>query len=286
MTAAALASPSLRRLQRVAIPAGAALLTLLFVAIGFPYDRLRDVAAAKAGQMLGAQVRMASLAPTLSLLGPGVAASELSVTLADGRHFGVAKARVRPAWSAAWLRGRPALHVDVTAAEGHAAGTLVLGPEPGFAGTVSDVDLAKLPAAAALPGLSLDGTASGDVDLRRTPAGPRGAIDLTARGGSVAMPGMPIALPFETLVAKAAITDAALAEGVDVDLQGPMLTAKIRGSVGQAPVVTNAPLDLQLQVKVVDPSLRPVLGATGLRLAQDGTAEMRLTGSVGRPLLR
>ncbi|MCC6640387.1 MAG: type II secretion system protein GspN [Deltaproteobacteria bacterium] len=286
MTATALSSPALRRVQRVGIPIGAVLLTLLFVAIGFPYDRLRDVVAAKAGQALGAQIRMTSLAPAVSLAGPGVAVTGLAVTLADGRQLAIEKARVRPAWSPAWLRGRPALHVDVEAAEGHAVGTLVLGAEPGFAGTLSDVDLAKLPVAGMLPGLSLDGTANGDVDLRTTPAGPRGTIDLAAHGGSVALPGLPVALPFETLTARAELSDASLAGGVDVDLQGPMLTARLRGNVGRAPVVTNAPLDLQLQLAVVDPSLRPMLAGTGLRLAQDGSAEMRLTGSVGRPLLR
>lgn len=282
----ALASPALRRLQRVGIPAGAVLLTLFFVALGFPYDRLREVVASRASQALHARIQMASFTPTLSLLGPGLRATGLDVTFADGGRFTADDARVRPAWSTSWLRGRPALHVDLRAAQGHAVGTLVLGAEPGFDGRLEEVDLARLPLEAALPGLSLDGTAHATVDLRRMPAGPRGSFDLTASGGSVALPGFPVALPFETLTAKAELTDEALARDLDVDLQGPMLTAKIRGTVGQAPLVAGAPLDLQLTMKVVDPSLRPMLAGTGLRFAPDGTAEMRLTGTIGRPLLR
>lgn len=286
MTAAAAPNPTLRRAQRIGIPVGAVLLTLFFFAIGFPYDRLRDVVAAKAGALFGVQVRMASFVPTLSVFGPGVAASQLAITLPTGRQIAIERARVRPAWSTAWLRGRPALHVDLTAAEGHAIGTLVLGGEPGFSGTLSDVELASLPTAASLPGLSLDGTARAEVDLRATPAGPRGAIDVAAQSGSLALPGLPVALPFETFTATAKLTDAALASDLDVSLVGPLLSARVRGNVGQSPLPANAPLDLRVEVKVVDPSLRPMLAATGLRFAQDGTAEMRLSGSVGRPVLR
>jgi type II secretion system protein N len=282
----ALPSPALRRLQRVGIPAGAVLLTCFFVAIGFPYDRIRDVVASKAGQALHAQVRMAGFGPTLSLLGPGLKATGLDVTFASGQRFSLETASVRPAWSTSWLRARPALQVDLRAAEGHAVGTVVLGAEPGFDGALEDVDLAKLPLEGVVPGLSLDGTASGDVALRRTAAGPRGSLDVVAKAGSVALPGLPVALPFETLTAKTELTEAHLAENVNVDLQGPMLTAQITGNVGQSPLPMNAPLELQLKLKVVDPALRPMLSGTGLRFAQDGTAEMRLSGTPGRPLLR
>ncbi len=282
----ALPSPALQRLQRIGIPVGAVLLTLFFVLIGFPYDRVRDVVAAKASQALHAQIRVAELGPTVSLFGPGISAKGLDVVLASGEKWSLESASVRPAWSTSWLRGRPSLHVDLTASQGRAVGTLLLGAEPGFDGEIHEVDLAKLPLENALAGLSFDGVANADVDLRQTAAGPRGSIDLDAKGGSVALPGMPVALPFETLKAQAQLTDTHLAENVNVDLQGPMLTAQITGNVGQSPMPMNAPLELQLKMKVVDASLRPMLMGSGLRFAQDGTADMRLTGTAGRPLLR
>ena len=282
----ALPSPALRRLQQLGIPVGAVLLTLFFVAIGFPYERIRDVVASKASLALRAQIRMGTFGPTLTLLGPGLRATNLDVAFADGRRLSFDDAQARLAWSTSWLRGRPAFHIDVLAAQGRAVGTLVLGAEPGFDGTLEDVDLAKLPLDTALPGLSLDGMASADVDIHNTPAGPRGTIDLAAKQGSIALPGLPVALPFETLAAKTELTDASLAGNINVDLQGPMLTARITGNVGQSPMVASAPLDLQLQMKVVDPSLKPMLAGTGLRFAQDGTTEMHVTGTVGRPLLR
>ncbi len=284
--AATLAGPVFGRLQRIGIPVGAALLTLFFVALGFPYDRVRDLASSTLSRVLGAPVRIGSLGPTLTVFGPGVRVTALEITFAGGRRVAVDDARVRPAWSLGWLRGNPAIFVDAVAAEGHAVGTVSLAGEPGFAGALSDVDLAKLALGDALAGVSLDGVASADVDLHQTAAGPRGSLDLTAVKGSIALPGLPVALPFETLSAKARATDTAVAEGLEVDLQGPMLTAQVTGSVGLAPTVTNAPLDLQVTMKVVDPSLRPMLGGTGLRFAQDGTARIRLSGTVGRPLVR
>lgn len=283
---AILSNPSLARLQRIGLPIGAVLLTLFFVAVGFPYDRVRDLVAARAGQALQARVRMASLGPSFSLLGPGVHVTGLDATLANGQRVTLDEATVRPAWSTSWLRGRPSLHVDVSGALGRAAGTLTLGAEPGFDGDLYDVDLAKLPLESALSGLSLDGIATGSVDVQRTATGPRGRFDLEAKGGSVALPGIPVALPFETLAAKALLTDQYLAEGLAVNLQGPMLTAQISGNVGQAPMPMAAPLDLQVRVQVVDPSLQPMLAGTGLRFGPDGSADMKLTGTAGRPLLR
>jgi type II secretion system protein N len=282
----ALPSPSLQRLQRVGIPLGAIALTLLFVIAGFPYDRIRDTVASKAGQALRAQIRMAEFGPTLTLLGPGLQAKGLDIAFADGQRLAFESVRIRPAWSFSWLRGHPAFHVDLAAAEGRAIGTLSTGAEPGFDGVLEHVDLAKLPLEAALSGLSLDGIADARVDLQRTAAGPRGSLDITAKGGSIALPGMPVALPFETLTAKTELTETNLAEGLSVDLQGPMLTAQITGNVGQAAVLSMAKLDLQLRMKVVDPSLRPMLAGAGLRFAQDGSAEMHLMGSAGQPLLR
>ncbi len=284
--ATSLPSPALERLQRIGIPVGAVLLTLFFVLIGFPYDRIRDLVASQASQALQAQVRIGSLGPAFSLLGPGVEAQAVDIDLPDGRRIAVSEARLRPAWSFSWLRGRPALHIDLTATEGRAIGTLTLGAEPGFDGTLEQVDLAKLPLSAALSGLSVDGIASGEIDLRQTPAGPRGSIDLEAANGSIAVPGMPIALPFERLTAKTQLTDEHLAENLAVDLQGPMLTAQIDGNIGQSPILMNAPLELAVKMVVVDDSLRPMLAGTGIRFAQNGSAEMRLLGTAGLPVLR
>jgi type II secretion system protein N len=269
-----------------AIPVAAALLTLLFVVTGFPYDRLAPAVAARVSQALGAQVSIASVGPSFSLLGPGVRASGISVLWLDGSQLKLDSLRVRPAWSFSWLRGRPALALRLAAPLGQVNGTLTLGSAPGFDGTVRDLELAKLPLQNLVPGASIDGKASGDLDLTNTPGGARGSFHVEARDGSVALPNLPFALPYTTLRGEVQLTDAALAELSSLELEGPLLSVRASGSVGRAALVLAAPLNLTLKLKVKDASVGPWLAAAGLHVGADGSSELRITGTAGQPLLR
>jgi type II secretion system protein N len=268
-----------------AIPIGAALLTLLFVVTGFPYDRLAPAVAARVSQALGAQVSIASLSPSLSLLGPGVRASGFSVFWLDGSQLRLDSLGVRPAWSFAWLRGRPALALRLAAPFGQVNGTLTLGSAPGFDGMVRDLELAKLPLQNLVPGASIDGKASGTLDVTNTPGGARGSFHVEARDGSVELPPLPFAVPYTTLRAEVQLTDVALAEISSLELEGPLLSLVASGSVGRAALMPAAPLNLSLKVKAKDASVRPLLPA-GLHFAADGSSELRITGTAGQPLLR
>jgi type II secretion system protein N len=269
-----------------AIPAAAALLTLLFVVTGFPYDRLAPAAAEKASQVLGARVSIASLGPSFSLLGPGVRASGITVSGLEGSELKLDSLRARAAWSFAWLRGRPALALRVAAPLGQLNGTLTLGSAPGFDGTVRDLELARLPLQGLLPGASIDGKASGDLDLTTTPGGTRGSLHAEARDGSLGLPNLPIALPYTTLRADVRLTDAALAEIPSLELEGPLLSLHASGSVGRAPLLAAAPLNLTLRLRAKDPSVAPLLTAAGLRMGADGSTELHVTGTAGQPLVR
>ena len=268
------------------IPIAAALLTLCFVVTGFPFERLAPTVAAKASQALGARVSITSLAPSLSALGPGVQANGVTVVWLDGSQLRLDNVRVRPAWSFAWLRGRPALALRLAAPLGQLNGTLTLGPTPGFDGTVRDFALAKLPLQGLLPGASIDGKASGDLDLTTTPGGTRGSVRAEARDGSLGLPNLPVALPYTTLRAEIRLTDAALAEISSLDLEGPLLSLQASGSVGRAPVLPAAPLNLTLRLRAKDASIGPLLTAAGLRVGPDGSSELHVTGTAGQPLLR
>ena len=47
-----------------------------------------------------------------------------------------------------------------------------------------------------------------------------------------------------------------------------------------------APLNLTLKLKAKDPSVGPLLSASGLHVAADGSSELRITGTAAQPLLR
>jgi len=269
-----------------AIPVGAAVLTLLFVVTGFPYERLAPSVAAKASQALGAQVSIASVGPSLSLLGLGVRGSGIVVAWPDGSQLKLDSVRVRPAWAFAWLRGRPALALRLAAPLGQAKGTLTLGPEPGFDGTLSNLELGKLPFQSFVPGASIDGKANSDLDVTTTLAGARGSVHVEARDGSLGIPNLPFALPYTSLRTDVRLTDAALAEVSSFELEGPLLSLRGSGSVGRAALALAAPLNLTLRVQAKDAAVGPMLAAVGLRMGADGSAELRITGTAGQPLLR
>lgn len=269
-----------------AILIAATLLTLCFVAIGFPYERLAPTVAARVSQALGAQVSIESVGPSLSLLGFGVRASGMTVAWPDGSQLKLDSVRMRPAWSFAWLRGRPAVALRLAAPLGQADGTLVLGAAPGFDGAIHGLELAKLPLQGLVPGASIDGKASGDLDITTTPGGARGSFHVDARDGSVGLPNLPFALPYTTLRAEVRLTDAALAEISSLELEGPLLSMRASGSVGRAAVLLAAPLNLTVRIQAKDASVGPLLTAAGLRLGADGSSELRITGTAGQPLLR
>jgi type II secretion system protein N len=275
-----------RSVRRIWIPLGCVLLTLFFFLRGFPYDRIGEIASARIAASTGTRIAIRSLAPSLGLLGPGVRAEGVSTTLPDGTALVLDVARVRPAWSLSWLRGRPALAVDLEGPLGRAVGTLTLGPEPAFEGQLRDVELARLPVASFLPGGSADGKADVDTDVRSTPAGARGRIQIDARDGSLALPNLPLALPFAKLHAELELTDTEFARIGAFDLDGPLLAARATGQINRAPYLAAAGLQLELRIEAKDPSLRPLLTQAGLPVGPDGSAQVRVLGSVGQPIVR
>lgn len=275
-----------RSVRRIWIPVGCVVLTLFFFLQGFPWDRVGALASARISELTGARVSMRSLSPSLGLLGPGIAAEGVTATLPNGNAIELDRARVRPAWSLAWLRGRPALAVDLRGPLGGAEGTAYLGAQPGFDGRLSDIDLAKLPVANLGPGAAADGRADADADVRLGPEGARGTLAIDARDGSLSLPGVPIALPFATIHTEVALTDAALVEIAAFDLDGPLLSAKVSGTVGRTPFLSGAPLQLEVRLDAKDASVRPLLGQAGLRVGPDGAAQVRVLGTVGQPIVR
>jgi len=271
------------RLLRVGVPLAFVLLTGFFFVLGFPYDAARDALAARISRATGAQVSIAELGAGLSPGGPVLVARGASATLPDGSVWSLESARLRPAWSLAWLRGSPALAVDLVSPDGRLRGTVFA---DGFDGRAEDVLLSRLPLGAAMADLALDGRAAADIDLRREADGPRGRVELRAAEGSLAVPGMPIALPFDTLESRLELGGEQRLRVERLVLDGPMLAAQCEGSVGASPALESAPLDLRVQVEVREPSVRGMVEQWGVRLDREGRGEARIAGSVGEPEVR
>lgn len=271
-----------RWLRRRGIPLGAVLLTLLFFVAGLPTDRFGAFASAKIRSATGADVTIRKLGVGLGL--PfAISAEGVSLRFAGVAPIQLERTKLRPAWSFSWLRGAPAFAIDVAGPLGTADGVVTLGDEPGFDGAISGVALAQLPLGDWLPGTSADGTLALAGAVRRTAVGLRGKLDLDLRDGSVSLPSMPVALPFASLRGTIRFTDANAAELDGVTLEGPMLAGTVRGTVGNAASMSQAPLALTVHVEAREPSLRPLLAGSGLRVGPDGAADVTISGSVAAP---
>lgn len=279
--------PLPRPLLWVGVPLAGMLLVALFVFLGFPYDLLREALAAQVSAASGARIAIAELAPRVSPLGPALEARGVSAELPDGTRLRLDRARLRPAWSLSWLRGAPALAVDLAAPEGRLHGTLYAGGEPGFDGALEGVVLKDLPLEAWVPDLALDGLADADVDVVRGEAGPTGRVALHAREGSVGLPGLPVALPFARFEADAELgADGRLLRVERLVLDGPMLAVEGEGELGAAARVEAAPLSGHVRLDVRESGVRPMIQGLGIRLDRDGRAEATLSGTLGQPRLR
>ncbi len=96
---------------------------------------------------------------------------------------------------------------------------------------------------------------------------------------------MPVQVPFTSLVGELQLGGDNLAELSDLVLEGPLLSARAKGTLGHAAHVEAAELKLELDL-TVQPGLRAPLQAAGIALAADGTAKLQVSGTPGRPQIR
>ncbi len=283
----AAAPEALPRSAQIAAIAGAAIfLVALFIVTGFPYDRLAELLAARAGQYTGARVAIAALGPSLSLRGPELEAQGVQVTWPGGFSVALDEVEVGPGWSLAWLRGRPALRAALLGPIGSLRFTWTSGDPPQWQGSLRDVDLTRLPLGGWLAGAEVEGRVDADFDLVLADGGLRGSAYLEAWEGSITLPGFPVAVPYTTLAGELRFDERVRVEIVSLVLEGPALNAQIQGRVGAAAQAERAPLSLEVDLSTSGPALADVLRSAGLEVASDGTARIRVSGTLTRPQVR
>lgn len=260
-------------------------LTTFFVVLSFPYGRYGSWFASRLAASLGSEVRVGEIGPALSWGGPVLRASGVVVQLPDGRRFDVDELRLRPALSVSWLWLDPAIRLWLESAQGRVDGTLWIGGSSGFSGSLRDVDLEALAAAAATEGFELQGRADLELDLESAPEGLAGLVVLEAREGSVAFPPYGLPVPFAQLQGRFELHPESGVEVSSFELEDPALSLHAEGSLGSRPSLAQGRLDLQGELEVRNPGLRAVLGDT-VRLDRQGRAALRLQGTLDRPVLR
>jgi type II secretion system protein N len=268
----------------VGIPLAGLLLVLFFMYRDFPYDRVASSLEAALSHRLDAQVVIQNLGPHMGWMGPGVEATGVRVAWRDGRTVQLSSARLRPAWSLSWLKGAPAVHAVLEGPLGQVRGTFTDDGAGAWDGDVTQLDLARLPFEP-WPGVEARGQLDAQVDVRMGEAGPQGTLTFLARDGSVKLPDVPMPVPYDVCKGDLSFGDDALVHVEEVSLEGPLLDARVSGQVGSAARLDQAPLALEITL-TAQPALRSVLQSAGVRVARDGTAQVRVSGTPARPVLR
>lgn len=274
------------RLVSVALPLASLLLVAIFVLILFPYARFREIAVARLAQSTGASVSLDELAGGLSIGCARVTANRLSLRWPDRRELLLERAEIRPAWSLSWMRGEPALHLDLTGPVGSATGTLWPGASLAFAGQLRGIDLALLPLDLLADPPPVLGRVDAEIDLRQGSTGPIGSIRFVSSDGSIALPDLPFGIPFQQARGELRRSDSGAITVRGFELSGPMLAASLEGTIAPSGRRDEGALDLQGELTAADPALRSMIQPYGFRFDSTGAARFRVSGTVSRPVLR
>lgn len=275
-----------RRLVRIGLPLAIMALVVIFLLILFPYGRFRDVAVLRLAEATGASVSMDDLDGGISIGGPSLLATNLLLRWPDGRELLLEQARARPAWSFSWLRGEPALHLELTGPAGSGAGTVRQSPGLAFEGRVRGVELSLLPLDHLADPLPILGRLDAEIDLRTGPKGPIGSIHFESWDGSIALPQLPFGIPFEELRGAVERSESGFINVREFELRGPMLSATAQGSIAAGRRPQEGALDLEGELVVPDPAVRDMVRPYGLRFDAEGAAHFQISGTTSRPVLR
>jgi type II secretion system protein N len=269
--------------RALAIGVAAAALTSVFLVAGFPYDRLAPRAAAAIESATGARVTIGRLDIGVTSWAPQLRTRDIHIAWPSGKTASFQSFRVRPAWSAAWLRGTPALVIEARSPLGGVDGTWIGGAEPSFDGELQQVSLALLPLQEFAAGVQLDGRADAQLDVTIAETGPQGSVHFEATQGSLTLPLLPIGVPFDKLSADLALGGDALAVLNAFDLAGPLVALTASGTVGRNANPDLAPLALKARIEAREPTVRSMLQSQGVALDASGAAAVEIGGTLGSP---
>lgn len=273
------------RARIAALAAAAIALTALLMVLRFPYERVAGSLAQQIEQRSGSRIVFGKVGISLVRWGPGLAATGVEVVSADGSRLSLDRVGVRPALSFAWLRGDPALAIEVESARGAGSGVATFGDTPGFAGDLRDVDLEQLPQQQLGSPLRLQGRADADVDVVVRDEGPEGSVEFEARDGLLTHPELPIPMQFSKLTGEVDLGGQHWAEIKSFALESPLATGHVTGTVGKGPAFASAPLDLALEF-TVSGAVQGSLRSQGVVVGNSGQVRVAVSGTPTQPVVR
>lgn len=278
--------PSLvgRLLRALGVALLAVLAVLAIALVFFPYEQAAPALAAAIERETRITTQIAELGGGLGARGPYLEARGVTLRWPTGEALALESLRISPALSASWLRGEPRLRATARAAfgayDGELSRELVRGDLTGF-------DAAQLPASWFGEGGSpLAGAVDARVDLARLAEQWSGTVEIAGGEGSLALPGAPLAIPFETIRAALRLDEVGTLRIESLALAGPMVSARASGEIaaGYAGPATGA-IAIEADVERLDPALVPALAQYGVVLGETGAGRISISGTPEQVLL-
>ena len=282
--ASLLTAPLPRPLLYAGVPVAAVLLTGFFIFLGFPYRELGERLSHELERSTGVRIAFSDFGPHLGLLGPGFVAEGIDAVLEDGEQLRIDRVVVRPGWSLQWLRLRPAIHIDLTSPLGAARGNAIVGSARGWDGELREVQIAKIPLLSTMAsGLELEGTVTADIDVLVDESGADGSLRFEIHDGFVAHQHLPLGIPYEAMRGKVQLGGEKLAVVESFEIDSPVVSGQLAGSIGRAEQRPDSPLELQGELLVRDQNTRGIFKNMGIRFDAEGRASVEIGGKLSQP---
>jgi len=274
-----------RPLLAIGVPCAGVLLIAIFLIDGFPYDQLGAQIVRRIEQSQGVRLVIGELAPDMQLAGPALTVTGMRATLPSGDLLQIDRALVRAAWSTSWLTGSPAVHLELEGPAGGAVGTLRWNGSTSWNGTVWDVEVGSPPLADLVPVVGLDGRLDASGDVQTGELGSDGTIYFEVRDGSLSLPNVSVALPFELLSGDLELGGDDYLILDSIRIEGSVVSGTGHGKIARAETFEQAPVSIELELSI-DSALSRKVRAAGLRVGRRGQTKVRISGTVAQPTIR
>ena len=264
----------------------ALLLTLVFVALLFPWDAVARRLAFEIGAVSGARIRFGELAPAWTARGPVLRARGVQIEHPSVQELEIAELEVAPRVSSSWLRGEPRLRIYADSELGVIDGVLLLGTAPAFDGKLSRVAIERLPLRLGSAGVRVAGELGAVADVALDPGGTlRGRVEFDSSSLRIEAPLIPKPLVFSRATGTLSILETGATRIESLKLEGEQIRGSLEGEIGLVHRSQPPPLDLRAELEVVDPELRALTQAARLPVDPDGRASLQIGGTAALPVL-
>ncbi|MFK7897595.1 MAG: type II secretion system protein GspN [Myxococcota bacterium] len=275
---------ALSGLSKFGIALLALLLILLFIALLFPWDAVARRLEFEIGIASGSGVRISELAPALTPRGPVLRARDVIVEHPAVDRVQITALEVAPRPSRSWLSGNPALRIWADTELGLADGVLELGEAPAYVGSVSGVELSKLPLRLEATGLDLSGELAADANVALDPGGTlSGRVEFNSPSLVIQGGQLPIGIPFTRAEGVLEILESGATRIETVEFEGPIASGQLSGEIELVHHSQSPPVDLKVDLTVADAMLRQLAPTAGIPLGPDGKASFQIRGTLDAP---